>query len=78
MVPWDVPAGSPGAGPDHSMGELTLSWGQNEVSPEDMSWAGEQAQETVAELSDAILWSAEVISGAATQFAGFLQEAEHP
>lgn len=43
-----------------------------------MSWAGEQAQETVAELSDAILWSAEVISGAATQFAGFLQEAEHP
>lgn len=39
MGPWDVPAGSPGARPDHRMDELTLSWGENEVSPEDMSWA---------------------------------------
>lgn len=39
MAPWDVPAGSPGAGPGRRMGELTLSWGENEVSSEDMSWA---------------------------------------
>lgn len=39
VVPWDVPAGSPGAGPDRRMGELTLCWGENEVSPEDVSWA---------------------------------------
>lgn len=39
MAPWDVPAGSPEAGPDRRMGELTLSWGENEVSSEDMSWA---------------------------------------
>lgn len=39
MTPWALPVGNPRAGPDRRTGELTLSWGENEVSPKDTSWA---------------------------------------
>lgn len=33
------PSWQPGASLDCRRGELTLYWGENEVSPEDLSWA---------------------------------------